>query len=83
MQESRIPFFIIIVTSYKPSVHRFWLMKLFARPYPVRNVHKKSVAHFAFIGIFEVLDYLILPNYNAKAHAKGGSVAALHFGSII
>lgn len=40
-------------------------MKLFARPYPVQNVHKKSVAHFAFIGIFEVLDYLILPNYNA------------------
>ena len=30
----------------------------------MKNAHKKSVEPFAFIGIFEVLDYLILPNYN-------------------
>ena len=26
--------------------------------------HKKSVALFRFIGVFEVFDYLIPPNYN-------------------
>ena len=26
--------------------------------------HKKSVVSFAFIGIFEVFDYLMLPDYN-------------------
>ena len=43
----------------------------------MRCAHKKSVEPFAFIGIFEVFDYPVFPNYNVKAHAIGGSVVAL------
>ena len=43
----------------------------------MKNAHKKSVEPIAFIGIFEVFDYLTFPITTSKAHAIGGSVVAL------
>lgn len=33
-------------------------------PYREKTAHKKAWHLVAFIGTFEVFDYLILPNYN-------------------
>ena len=42
----------------------------------IENAHKKSVAFFAFIGCFEVLDYLNLPITTYKPTPFDGCSAA-------
>ena len=50
---------------------------MFSLIVPITIARKKSVEPFAFIGIFEVFDYLTFPITTSKAHAIGGSVVAL------
>lgn len=43
---------------------------------PVKNAHKKSVEPFAFIGVYEVFDYLPNPITTYKPTPNSGSAVA-------